>query len=165
MTLQKRKERNVFQHDKTPVTKRTPSYLLIGACCECFGTPRLKTSVDEEAAEQEALRSAPSLEEILRSMRRKRGGRRGQDLRRKRRIDRGRNWRKSITGKMFKKDGKFSEWDDQGILIKDKEGTEVTKGRRKALVQEWEKQKRLHEGWLKAKGGTAFESGSENRLG
>ncbi|KAG0137947.1 hypothetical protein HOY82DRAFT_645055, partial [Tuber indicum] len=46
---------------------------------------------------------------------------------------------------MFKTDGKFSEWDDQGIPTKDKEGTEVTRSRRKALVKEWEKQKRLHE--------------------
>ncbi|CUS12681.1 unnamed protein product [Tuber aestivum] len=56
---------------------------------------------------------------------------------------------------MFKTDGRFSEWDEQGIPTKDKEGVEVTKSRRKALTKDWEKRKKLHEGWLKAKGGAA----------
>ncbi|CAZ83216.1 unnamed protein product [Tuber melanosporum] len=56
---------------------------------------------------------------------------------------------------MFKTDGEFSEWDDQGIPTKDKEGVEVTKSRRKVLVKLWEKQRKLHEGWSKAKSGTA----------
>ncbi|PWW73779.1 cysteinyl-tRNA synthetase [Tuber magnatum] len=56
---------------------------------------------------------------------------------------------------MFKTDGEFTEWDEQGIPTKDKDGVEVTKSRRKALTKFWEKQRKLHEGWLKAKGGTA----------
>jgi len=55
---------------------------------------------------------------------------------------------------MFKT-GDYSEWDEQGIPTKDKEGVEVTKSRRKTLVKAWDKQRKLHEGWLKAKGGAA----------
>ncbi|RPA95864.1 cysteinyl-tRNA synthetase [Choiromyces venosus 120613-1] len=54
---------------------------------------------------------------------------------------------------MFKNDAEFSEWDEQGIPTRSKDGTEVTKSRRKALVKAWERQRKLHEGWLKAKGG------------
>lgn len=49
---------------------------------------------------------------------------------------------------MFRTD-EFSEWDADGLPTKDKEGKEVAKSRRKKLVKEWEKQKVLHEGWLK----------------
>ncbi|RKU47915.1 hypothetical protein DL546_009241 [Coniochaeta pulveracea] len=49
---------------------------------------------------------------------------------------------------MFKTD-EFSEWDADGLPTKDKEGKEVAKSRRKKLLKEWEKQKALHEGWLK----------------
>ncbi|KAG0130297.1 hypothetical protein HOY82DRAFT_592122 [Tuber indicum] len=38
------KERKIFQHDKTPMTKCSPSHLLTGTCYASFGTPRLKTS-------------------------------------------------------------------------------------------------------------------------
>jgi len=55
---------------------------------------------------------------------------------------------------MFKT-GDYSEWDEKGIPTKDKEGVEITKSGRKSLVKAWEKQKKLHEGWLKAKGGAA----------
>ena len=53
------------------------------------------------------------------------------------------------------KTGDYSEWDEQGIPTKDKEGVEVTKSGRKTLVKGWERQKKLHEAWLKAKGGAA----------
>lgn len=43
----------------------------------------------------------------------------------------------------------YSEWDEQGIPIRDKSGGEVTKSQRKKLAKEWERQKKLHEGWLK----------------
>lgn len=42
----------------------------------------------------------------------------------------------------------YSEWDDQGIPTKEKSGEEATKNKRKRLVKEWEKQRKLHEEWL-----------------
>jgi cysteinyl-tRNA synthetase len=46
---------------------------------------------------------------------------------------------------MFR-NAEYSEWDEQGIPIKNKDGNEVTKSQRKKLVKEWERQKKLHEG-------------------
>jgi cysteinyl-tRNA synthetase len=48
---------------------------------------------------------------------------------------------------MFKTE-EYSAWDDQGIPIREKGGDDVSKARKKKLVKEWEKQKKLHEGWL-----------------
>ncbi|KAL7276669.1 cysteinyl-tRNA synthetase [Rhizina undulata] len=45
---------------------------------------------------------------------------------------------------------KWSEWDEEGLPFKDKEGVEVTKSRGKALRKAWERQKKAHEGWLKS---------------
>ncbi|KAK1764669.1 putative cysteine--tRNA ligase [Phialemonium atrogriseum] len=42
----------------------------------------------------------------------------------------------------------FSEWDADGVPVKDASGKEVSKSRRKKLVKEWEKQKAMHEEWL-----------------
>jgi cysteinyl-tRNA synthetase len=42
----------------------------------------------------------------------------------------------------------YSEWDEQGIPIKDKDGKEVTKNQKKKLTKEWEKQKKLHDSYL-----------------
>ncbi|GAB1311613.1 cysteine--tRNA ligase [Madurella fahalii] len=50
---------------------------------------------------------------------------------------------------LFRTD-EFSEWDSDGIPLKDASGTEISKSRRKKLVKEWEKQKALHEAWLAA---------------
>ena len=41
----------------------------------------------------------------------------------------------------------FGEWDENGIPVKDNKGEEVAKSKRKKLVKEWEKQKKLHEEW------------------
>jgi cysteinyl-tRNA synthetase len=41
----------------------------------------------------------------------------------------------------------YLEWDENGIPTKDAQGQEVTKSKRKKLLKEWEKQKRLHEEW------------------
>lgn len=51
---------------------------------------------------------------------------------------------------MFKTE-EYSEWDEQGIPTKDTSGEEVSKSKRKKLVKEWEKQKKLHETWLAGK--------------
>ena len=48
---------------------------------------------------------------------------------------------------MFR-NAEYSKWDEQGIPIKNKDGKEVTKSQRKKLVKEWEKQKKLHEGYV-----------------
>lgn len=41
----------------------------------------------------------------------------------------------------------YTEWDENGIPLKDTTG-EVAKSRRKKLVKEWERQKKMHEEWL-----------------
>ena len=45
----------------------------------------------------------------------------------------------------------FSEWDEQGMPTKDKEGKEVAKSRMKKLKQGWDRQKKLHDAYLAAK--------------
>lgn len=46
----------------------------------------------------------------------------------------------------------WSEWDEEGLPVRDREGAEVTKSRAKVLRKGWERQKRAHEAWLKTKG-------------
>ncbi|KAK4204995.1 tRNA synthetases class I (C) catalytic domain-containing protein [Triangularia verruculosa] len=48
---------------------------------------------------------------------------------------------------MFKT-AEYAEWDDSGIPTVDAKGDVVSKNRRKKLVKEWEKQKKLHDEWL-----------------
>lgn len=48
---------------------------------------------------------------------------------------------------MFKTD-EFSEWDQDGLPVRDKEGSEIAKNRGKKLRKEWDKQKKLHETWV-----------------
>ena len=60
--------------------------------------------------------------------------------------------RKAEQGKishlsMFRTD-EFSAWDEDGIPMKDAEGKDVAKSRGKKLRKDWERQKKLHEGWL-----------------
>lgn len=52
---------------------------------------------------------------------------------------------------MFKTE-EYSEWDESGIPTKDAKGEEVTKSKRKKLIKDWERQKKLHEDWLKRQG-------------
>ena len=47
------------------------------------------------------------------------------------------------------KTAEYSAWDDDGLPVKDASGEELPKARRKKLIKEWEKQKKLHEEWLK----------------
>lgn len=51
---------------------------------------------------------------------------------------------------MFKTD-EFSEWDQDGVPVKDKQGGEITKSRSKKLRKEWDKQKKMHETWVEGK--------------
>ena len=50
---------------------------------------------------------------------------------------------------MFRTD-EYSAWDAEGVPTHEKDGEELTKSKRKKLQKDWERQKRLHEGWLKA---------------
>ena len=52
---------------------------------------------------------------------------------------------------MFR-NAEYLEWDGQGIPIRDKCGKVVTKTRRKKLVEDWERQKKLHEGYVEKRG-------------
>ncbi|KAL9098951.1 MAG: hypothetical protein Q9163_005480 [Psora crenata] len=52
---------------------------------------------------------------------------------------------------MFKTDD-YSAWDEEGLPTRDKEGLELTKSRGKKLRKDWERQKKLHESWLKVHG-------------
>jgi cysteinyl-tRNA synthetase len=56
---------------------------------------------------------------------------------------------------MFKSDGKYQEWDAEGLPTKLADGSEVPKSQVKKLKKEWEKQKKLHEEYLAKFGTTA----------
>lgn len=47
--------------------------------------------------------------------------------------------------------GEFSAWDEDGLPVRDAQGGEVAKSRGKKLRKEWERQRRLHEVWVKAR--------------
>lgn len=47
----------------------------------------------------------------------------------------------------------YSEWDQEGLPLKDKEGVELTKSRTKKLKKDWERQKKLHEAWIERHSG------------
>ncbi len=49
----------------------------------------------------------------------------------------------------------YSEWDNDGMPIKDAAGEEITKNRGKKLKKEWERQKKLHEAWVEANPGAS----------
>lgn len=44
--------------------------------------------------------------------------------------------------------GVWSEWDADGIPVKDGSGEEVSKAKGKKMRKEWEAQKKLHDGYL-----------------
>lgn len=46
----------------------------------------------------------------------------------------------------------YSVWDEEGLPLKDAAGEEITKSKGKKLRKDWERQKKLHEAWRKAKG-------------
>lgn len=50
--------------------------------------------------------------------------------------------------KMFKSSDEYSEWDENGVPTMDAEGISLSKNRRKKLIREWEKQKKMYECWL-----------------
>ena len=46
----------------------------------------------------------------------------------------------------------YSAWDTDGLPVRDAEGDEITKSKAKKLRKDWERQKKLHEVWLKSNG-------------
>jgi len=44
-------------------------------------------------------------------------------------------------------DGTYGSWDGKGIPVTDGEGNELSKGRAKKVVKEWEEQAKRHEAW------------------
>lgn len=50
---------------------------------------------------------------------------------------------------MYKGDERFSEFDADGLPTKMKDGSEVAKSMGKKLKKDWDRQKKLHEEWLK----------------
>ena len=50
--------------------------------------------------------------------------------------------------RMFRISDEYLEWDESGIPTVDAAGNQVSKNRRKKLVKEWEKQKKIHDEWL-----------------
>lgn len=52
---------------------------------------------------------------------------------------------------MFKT-AEFSAWDENGLPTKDASGEELTKSRQKKLQKDWQRQKKLHEDYLKRQG-------------
>jgi len=46
----------------------------------------------------------------------------------------------------------YTAWDDDGIPLKDAKGEEVTKSKRKKLVKEWERQKKIHDEYSQTAG-------------
>jgi cysteinyl-tRNA synthetase len=51
---------------------------------------------------------------------------------------------------MFR-NSEYSEWDEEGMPLKDAEGKEVAKSKGKKLRKEWERQKKLHEAFIAGK--------------
>ena len=46
---------------------------------------------------------------------------------------------------MFKKDAKYSAWDEQGVPTKMADGNEVPKSQIKKLKKDWDRQKKLYD--------------------
>lgn len=65
-------------------------------------------------------------------------------------------WEKAKTAPldMFKNDERYSEWDAEGMPTKLKDGAEVPKTQLKKLKKEWDRQKKVHEEYLKKFGGS-----------
>lgn len=49
---------------------------------------------------------------------------------------------------MFRDSNVYSEWDEQGLPIKDKSGEEVSKSAKKKLLKQWQQQEKLHNEYL-----------------
>lgn len=65
-------------------------------------------------------------------------------------------WEKAKTAPldMFRNDERYGEWDAEGMPTKLKDGAEVPKTQLKKLKKEWDRQKKVHEEYLKKFGGS-----------
>lgn len=102
----------------------------------------LNASLREERANREAL-AALKLEKAQKA-------KEAKEKEEKERLEKG----KLSHLEMFRT-SEFSEWDEEGLPTKDKEGKEVAKSRSKKLRKDWERQKKLHEAWIAAAGGAS----------
>lgn len=59
----------------------------------------------------------------------------------------------------------YSEWDADGVPVKDKEGNEITKSRSKKLRKEWDRQRKAHEKWVEGQGGKNKAEGKKETEG
>lgn len=50
---------------------------------------------------------------------------------------------------LFKQDGTYTEWDEEGLPTKDAKGEEVTKSMRKKLLKQYQQQEKLYQEYLK----------------
>ena len=55
----------------------------------------------------------------------------------------------------------WADWDDEGVPLREKDGTEVTQSKRKKLRKDWERQKKAHEAWLASASQTSTKPGTE----
>jgi len=60
--------------------------------------------------------------------------------------------RARVSHRLMFRTEEYAQWDEEGLPTKDAKGEEVGKSKRKKLVKEWEKQKKLHEEWLARQG-------------
>lgn len=56
--------------------------------------------------------------------------------------------RARLDPKVMFRTEEFAEWDADGVPLRDRAGAEIPKSRGKRLRKEWERQKRLYEGWV-----------------
>ncbi|KAJ4354551.1 uncharacterized protein N0V89_006288 [Didymosphaeria variabile] len=95
----------------------------------------LDKSLVEARAERESASAAKAKAKLEREARE---AKREKELRERAKID---------PLLMFRTLDEYSEWDESGIPTVDAAGSAVTKSKRKKLVKEWEKQKKMHEEW------------------
>ncbi|GAB7342232.1 hypothetical protein MBLNU457_g0478t1 [Dothideomycetes sp. NU457] len=101
--------------------------------------PSLVRTLDRSLIEQRAAKESAAAEKAAAKARREaEDARKAAELREKAKIS---------HLEMFKTD-EFGEWDQDGIPVRDAKGDEVAKSRRKKLVKEWERQRKLHEEYL-----------------
>ena len=60
----------------------------------------------------------------------------------------------SLSHKEMFRTEEFSAWDEEGVPTHENNGDEVTKSKRKKLIKDFERQKKLHETWLKSNSST-----------
>jgi cysteinyl-tRNA synthetase len=99
--------------------------------------------VDKQTLIQQRLEKA---KKDLERQREKKERQMAEEAKRIERLERGR----TPPQELFKT-AEYSEWDSTGIPLKDKDGAEITKSKRKKLEKEFNVQSKLHEEFLASK--------------